>query len=651
MSRGGIRLSIVLALLAATAAVWLYSRAEPRDPEFGPTPPAPLADEDDRPPRAAPPRRDPPRERPSEPPPAPTVPPPLEVEVEPGLDTTRGPPEGPAIARVTVVGADGRTPDDVTVEVVDWHDAVDPPPLDADAEPPRLPRDVDGRGFTVHAEPDTDRPVITVRATGYAPFTWRANAHAADTLEQLEIELSPAGSIAGRVLTAGGAPVDHALVVAVEAGAIDHHHPDALAAARDLVFGSGRYDDDIAYRFATARSFEGGRFLLDELVWRTPYFVFAVSEAHGDSAAPPRIEAALVPESVDLRLRPLVTVAVTVRAAGGAPIEAASAELRASPRPTEWRETAPGLYLLMNVSVGSHVLDIETETHGELRHDFTVPEGATSYATEVIVPVGGTVTGIVFDDAGAVLVDARVNLQYVDRPALELRSVSTRTDADGRFSMSGLPDAPITLYASRGGFVTAALRDLPSPVPALEIRLRRARDFGAAIVTPPGVALPHRLEMATRLAGTDDEWLAGKAYARDGRLDIVGAHAGRCMLRLWTPGCALYERGIDVPATGPVDIGEVRLAPARTVTVRIVNAVGEPVAGAKVHAMFESTPPIRWKRIEKTSDSRGLAVLELHADGPITVYIEQAPGWRRVHRPIGELGDRREPVDVPIAPR
>ena len=67
--------------------------------------------------------------------------------------------------------------------------------------------------------------------------------------------------------------------------------------------------------------------------------------------------------------------------------------------------------------------------------------------------------------------------------------------------------------------------------------------------------------------------------------------------------------------------------------------------------MFERVPPIRWKRIEKTSDSRGLAVLELHQDGPITVYIEQASGWYRVHRPIGEPGSLTEPVDVPIAPR
>ena len=109
--------------------------------------------------------------------------------------------------------------------------------------------------------------------------------------------------------------------------------------------------------------------------------------------------------------------------------------------------------------------------------------------------------------------------------------------------------------------MTAALKELERPTGDLAVQLRRARDFETAIVAPTGVALPLRLEMASKPVGTQyawssgspytPEWAAGKAYARDGQLELEGVHAGRSLLRLWSPGCALYEREIDVPASGP----------------------------------------------------------------------------------------------------
>ncbi len=559
------------------------------------------------------------------------------------------------VGRITS-GVDGRPLAGVTLEVFDWHDAIDPPSLERGTER-SVAAEVAGSddgAFSVAALDGSDRPVVFVRAPGHATQTFRTDATVPGDAQTRDIVLPPAGGLAGRVLAPDGSPVDGALVLAVERDALDlEEHGDALAAAREIVAGSDRYDDDRAYRFAASYTDAEGRFAFDDLIRSAAYVVFGVATNWAESTLVDDLTATASPTPFDVRLRPYASLRIDVSAADGTPVDVQRIDLRAALLEPTLRREEPGRYVLAPVSPGHHVLDLETATHGEVRHEVDVPEGIALHQTLVSIASGNTASGVVRDSDGRPIGQARVNIQVLDRTVYELRSVSVETDANGRWSQAGLPDGPVTLYVSRDGFMTAKRVELPPPVIDVEIGLLRARNLTVDLVLPAGVSHPHRVLTAARSVdgapGAEPEaWVRGRASWDAGEpVALDPLPLGRARLRIWVPGCALYDEAIAITPDSPEHLGTIELQPVETLTARLVDADGEPVAGALAHAQFGTKFPLNWQHIRRASGPDGLVVLELHRAGPISVYIE-ADDRQLARRSVGERSTLTEPVEIEV---
>jgi len=553
------------------------------------------------------------------------------------------------------LAADGTPVAGAQVIVRSWFDVVGVRRVAREPREPlhRLVTDAAG-DYAIPAGDGDHGPVITVCAPGFASVTWRADVSRPDgPAPRRDVALAAAGAFQGTVFDAEGAPVPGARVFAVERDALEiEDHPDSGAAAADLLWGSGQYDEDIAYRCVETVADPQGRYVLGDARSGTRYVLVAGAAGTGPAFHPHAVTpGATVPRRVDLYLPRPVRVAVRVRTPGGEELRVPKAHLVASPVATSWDEADEGAHILAPVGPGNHVLVLETETRGEIRHAFRVPGGVDTHAIEIRVDAGLAVAGVVRDGSGAPVEGARVNVQVWNPATGHSGSTDVRTDADGRFASWGHPKGRTLVYVLKDGYQTAAL-ELDGPDGALTVRLLRARDVRIRVDPPPGLPRGQWLHYAARVARgpwVDDQvsWERGRGVL------LEGIPVGRTTLRLWAPGCALLEREIEVPdGEGALALDALRLSPARTVIVRVVDEGGNPLPGLKVHATVDDLPPVNWTEIQKTTGSDGRAVLEVHAPGPpLTVYIEQGGGRQRVYRSVAMPADPRTVVDVPAGVR
>lgn len=556
--------------------------------------------------------------------------------------------------------ADGRPLKGATVTVRDWYDVVGWQGVDVDAPAPSRVIETDANGAFVVPAAGLEGPVITVAAPGHASVTWRTDESApAGSAPRRDVALPRAAAFEGRVLGSDGAPVPLAQVYAVEWDALDLDEiPDPLAAAADLLWGSEQHDRDVAYRYVTAAADEEGVFRIADADATKAYAVVAASPDRGPGIVPrPLVPGGLASE---LRLDPASPLRVRVVTEDGRPLAVNEAELRGSPRRTQWTVVGEGTYVLTPVAPGSHILVLKTETSGEVRHEFTVARGVPRHEVEVRVAAGNTVSGLVLDADGSPVVGARVNVQAWDPVASESRSCNVYTDEEGRFTTRGQPEGQVRIYVIAAGFQTAHLTDLAHPIPALKVRLRRARDVTLEVLPPEGLPMPGHLAVAARALGEEGgaggEWITDSfvSWEAGEPVTIAGVPIGRSAIRLWIPGSALFERVVEIPAGKPgepVPLDPVQLQPAQTVTVRLVDENGRPLPGLKVHAIVDDLPPVAWTEIQKTTGTDGKAVLELHDAGPVIVYIEEGQGRERERRTIDLPTERGATIDVLAGPR
>ena len=264
---------------------------------------------------------------------------------------------------------------------------------------------------------------------------------------------------------------------------------------------------------------------------------------------------------------------------------------------------------------------------------------------EVVIALsrGLSVAGRVLGSDGAPAAGAEVSLHAIDGRGFGARV--DRADDDGRFAIHGLraSDGPFRALASlpepsdgaavgtderstrsaarrprRVGYVDGVR---PGTVD-VEIALLRAEALAGRVVDDRGEALP-RFSVTARHAGALGTERSREALVRetflspDGRFVLDGLHEGRWDVRAAAPGYrAPIEQRIDVPASGTLELRLVRSARVRGV---VVDARGQPVAGAKV--VLSSTPgdaALQPDSDSATSDAKGRFALEA-APGAISV--------------------------------
>ncbi|HEX5138653.1 MAG TPA: carboxypeptidase-like regulatory domain-containing protein, partial [Planctomycetota bacterium] len=172
-------------------------------------------------------------------------------------------PEAQVRLRGRVTSAtDGQPLAGATVEVRDWYDVVGERGVDVIAPGPRavITAGADGT-FEVPAL-GLEGPIVTVTAKGHASVSWREDTStSAGRIPTRDVALPASAPLEGKVVGPDGASLLGVRVFAVEWDALDlGDHPDPLAAAADLLWGPGQYDEKNAFRYVAAGIDTGGRF-------------------------------------------------------------------------------------------------------------------------------------------------------------------------------------------------------------------------------------------------------------------------------------------------------------------------------------------------------------------------------------------------------
>lgn len=192
-----------------------------------------------------------------------------------------------------------------------------------------------------------------------------------------------------------------------------------------------------------------------------------------------------------------------------------------------------------------------------------------------------SISGKVVDTAGRPVAKAEVSAQMekTSRPeeALSERTRgSATTDKKGEFEIHNLSDGPYQLEARAQGFSTTplgrAVRPAEEPV-TIKMEVC-AKVIGRAVK-----------QDGSPVEELSDDCRGFKSRLPDGRFeDIRCGDPGEMRLCLSAPGMANIERTVKLERGKTIDLGEVRMEPARVLKVLITEAgTGKPMSGVSVH--------------------------------------------------------------------
>ena len=225
----------------------------------------------------------------------------------------------------------------------------------------------------------------------------------------------------------------------------------------------------------------------------------------------------------------------------------------------------------------------------------------------------GTVTGTVTNaESGAPLASATVGTDSA--------SITTTTDSNGNFTLTGVPSGPQTLAVSRSGFTPATK--------AVTVVAGTSVSAGAMALTP----LPSfgTITGTVTIAGTDAAPLAGATVGvgssfittttdSNGNFTLAGIPSGPGdLLSVKAPGFDPATKTVTVVAGTSVSVGTIPLTPLPRTSTEIgtVTNAGTvaPLAGATVGGTDFST----------TTDSNGNFTLAGVPPGPQTLTISRS---------------------------
>lgn len=299
---------------------------------------------------------------------------------------------------------------------------------------------------------------------------------------QVRIECPPGQTLRGRVETAGGKPASGAeLLVWPEIGSAQD--------ARRATCGP-----DGAFRITGLRP---GELLLCA---RAP------GESAGESAGPIPVLVPLGadPDPLEVRLQPNAKPIGRVVDAAGRPLAGARLSLRAPGAELAATSDAGGDFSFPPTPAGDYRIVVQKPGYVALRDRVRFLPGGPRLWVELLE--GARVSGIVLSPEGAPVADARVEALAPDVDA-------ARSDAEGRFQLSGIPPGGIRVRAQAEGY-GAGVADL-SLVPG------QAASQDVVLVPPTAVSGQVSDGGGSPLADAV-VWVTGPADERQGRSDAEG---------------------------------------------------------------------------------------------------------------------------------
>ena len=293
-------------------------------------------------------------------------------------------------------------------------------------------------------------------------------------------------------------------------------------------------------------------------------------------------------------------------------------------------------------------IDLETRDRAEVR----------------LALADGTIAGIVVDERGEPVAEARVN-GIATENELILSSATDITDMHGRFELGGLvpgeyrlgatgPDEPDT-NRYHGTAVIAATGDT-------DVRLQLP-DTGTitGVVTADGRPVPSYAMLFSASAYSTAFDNPEIVRAADGRFTRRQLAPGTYGVTIVAEGLTRQVRpGVIVEGGRTTDLGTIALDAGREVRGRVVDERGAPVAGAEVFAgpflLLQGDSFTRdksWSELRTqgefatTSAADGSFVLRGVGTGALRLVATQ--GTRRVSSAV-TLGDGATPITLTVAP-
>ena len=468
----------------------------------------------------------------------------------------------------------------------------------------RVQSDADGRfrfGSTSARTPN-----LYVEAPGYVPSG--PLVFSSEELP-LEVRLQRGATIEGSVVDSTGGPVDGAVVQAVGNGLIAQRR---LGPKNTLGVTSGPVPPITATGgvgragLSHTETDIGGRFAIDGLVAGT--YALVVSHpnfAPGESGSF-RLHAGDLVRGLRIVLHPGAELRGRVVDARGSGLSAVPVELRATeerlPRVTS--TDREGGFAFAGVSGEATVTAFPFQLSPARVTVSVDPTARSSPSVELVVPSElHQLDGRVVDTAGFGVEDALIGLRSLD-PKRPFRR-STRSEPDGVFAFTTLPEPPYQVTVERPGY---------SPV-----RIDRIED-----TTPLEVVLAEGVTLLGRVIGDwhgegvadVDVELQGPVTRRsktdeDGGFELVDIPLGAYRVAFSHPDYEVHVRTLSLEASrarAPRELDVVRLRPAGSIVGEVRDALGDPVPDAEV---TWGDPPL-WRHATRTDATGSFRLQGVH---------------------------------------
>jgi large repetitive protein len=465
---------------------------------------------------------------------------------------------------------------------------------------------------------------LVVHAKGYAPAAMMLGTSGnANTVEHAALSLARGAALAGRVVDDKGKPVAKARVVATSAAealpVVDPRRDGVVTAA------------DGTFSIAT----------LSAGTWR-------VTATSGDYApttsAPITIDGIHARSGIELRLLAGAVVRGTVKDPTGAPVPAAEVSVVVNGY-VFWRTRRQALTDANGrFSIGGlapRAVDI-VAWHDTGASAIVPADLAATREQEVALTldVNGAITGTVVDNSGQPIGDAQVIATpdwtggTADRAAWNVRGVQEAiTDQGGAFRFAGLPDGSYLVRAARPSANDAALW-LSTGV------VTKPNATPIKIVVPADGRAIGKLQLADGKPATKFTITLGDTrplpfVTADGAFAVPAA-AGTFALTVAGPGFVTTSKQVTIAEGKDTDVGMFSVNAGRSISGRVLDEHGTPVAKATVAAgallsgggaeLYIKNESVAAKDTE--TDAHGRFVLEGFPPASLTVIAGKANAGR-----------------------
>ncbi len=474
----------------------------------------------------------------------------------------------------------------------------------------------DAKGIATLRNVGADFAPLSIRAAGYA-VTATMISTSGDPVAPVAITVAmmKGAAVSGRVVDERGTPVAGAQVSAVSASApfpVTDPRRDGVVTKADGTFTLA---------------------VLPAGTWR----LTATHSTYAPATAPPVIvDGEHAKAGIALVL--VAGAVVQGKVVDKAGVAIAGANVRAVVRGnTSWREqrqaftAADGSFAIAGLSrrdvevVASH----QTGSSAIAAVDLTAKATATLTLT---IDVVGAIDGTVVDRTGLGIGDAQVIAEplydggVAARAAWTVRGVQqVVTDQGGGFHITGLPDGLYRIRAARPGAPESALdlaksTDVRPGGPKLTLVLNAESSIVGKVAFKDGT-VPRTFTVALGAA------FPTPFATADGSFNITAPTGAQTIIIDGKSFLAAKARDVDVSDGKPTDIGTIVVEPGRSVSGRVLDEAGLPIAGAKVAAgilltgggqeLYIADESIGAK--DTITDSNGRYRLEGFSPVPITI--------------------------------